>query len=95
MPDRREHWLFRRFGAAIAKPGILVLRSSEKLGSIETSERVGEEAPVRRQHIKTEAKSVSGRLKNVRDPKHHPDVIPGQGRADMLFDRDRGASSKN
>lgn len=106
MPDRREHFLFHRFGTVVAKPDTLVLRTSEKLGALETAPRVAEEAPVRRhliqhnRHVGTETHEVlSGRLLHVRDPKHHPSVThpnnPEAGRADMLFNRDRGRSSKN
>lgn len=87
------HWLFKRFGRVIARPGWLVIDTSKPLGSPETAPRVDEEGPAA--HGAAAPKQVSGRLLHVRDPKKAPPVIPGSGEADVLFAKEAGRSSRN
>lgn len=89
----REHMLFKRFGRAIAKPGVIVVDTKHPLGAPETAPRVSEETPA---PMRGTAKDVTPRgLLHVRDPKKAPPVIPGSGEADVLFQREHGASSRN
>lgn len=91
--EDREHLLFKRFGRAIAKPGVLVIDTKHPLGAPETAPRVAEEGPG--SGGASMPKDVSGRLLHVRDPKKAPPVIPGSGEADVLFAREAGRSSRN
>lgn len=89
----REHLLFKRFGRAIAKPGVLVIDTLHPLGAPETAPRTDEEGPG---PLKGTAKDVTpNKLLDVRDPAKHPPVIPGSGEADVIFNRERGRSSRN
>lgn len=92
--EAREHLLFKRFGRAIAKPGVLVIDTSHPLGSPETAPRVGEEA-VGSMHRTAKDVTPREKLLHVRDPKKAPPVIPGSGESDVLFQRERGQSSRN
>lgn len=92
MPDI-QHFLFKRFGRTVARPGVLVIDTKHPLGAPETAPRVAEEGPG---SMKGTAKDVTpNKLLHVTDPAKHPDVIPGQGEADVIFNRERGRSSRN
>jgi hypothetical protein len=92
--EAREHLLFKRFGRAIARPGVIVIDTKHPLGNPETAPRVDEEGVG---PMKGTAKDVTPhhRLLHFRDPVKHPPVLPGQGEADVLFAKEHGQSSKN
>lgn len=99
--SKDNHFLFRRFGQIIAKPGWLVLRSN-KGRSPETAPRPGHEetpvSPVRWRGAKPRewpGKYVSDRLYDVRDPERFPPVLPYESANDTAFIRKTGTSSKN
>lgn len=82
-----DHFLFKRFGRAIAKPGVLTIWTDQPLGAPETAPRVAEEGPApQRGHFPKKVMATSDtKLLNMEH----------EGGHSILFARDQGKSSRN